>query len=452
MAYHLVAETTWAMAPAAAPFRPPSLETEGFVHLTHRMADLVDVANALYRDEPGPHLVLTIALRWLGAPWRYDGDERYPHVYGPLDRRAITEVRPIERDAGGAFLPIERPDLRRPPDMPALLARLSGAGVTFLVVGSSGAALLGANLVPGDLDICPAPDPDNLRRLADALAAIDARPRVAFPGWVTEEEAAAWRPTPDLQALELLYETPFGDLDILAAVLGPGGRGFIEYPELVADAVTIRVEGMAIAVASAAHLLASKIGARRPKDLRAREELERLAARAPGRRPRSDAQRAPGPASSPSHLAEVELRRAAPGDADAVADVYLASFGATYDFPPAHPDGQVRAWIRTVLIPTEEVWVAIAPGGAVVALMALTPGMLDQLYVAPGWTGRGIGSRLLGLAKARRPDGLDLYTFQVNSGARRFYERHGFVEISRGDGSGNEEGQPDVGYAWRPRE
>ena len=90
-----------------APFRPASLATEGFVHLTQRMADLVDVANALYHAEIGPHVVLTIELGDLASPWRYDGDERYPHVYGPLDRAAILEVRPIARDAAGAFLPIE---------------------------------------------------------------------------------------------------------------------------------------------------------------------------------------------------------------------------------------------------------------------------------------------------------------------------------------------------------
>jgi ribosomal protein S18 acetylase RimI-like enzyme len=72
------------------------------------------------------------------------------------------------------------------------------------------------------------------------------------------------------------------------------------------------------------------------------------------------------------------------------------------------------------------------------------------LYLAPDWTGRGIGSQLIVLAKERRPAGLDLYTFQVNAGARQFYERHGFVEVSRSDGSGNEEGQPDVRYAGRP--
>jgi uncharacterized protein (DUF952 family) len=278
IAYHLVSAAAWAHAPEGEPFRPMSLEIEGFVHLTHRMSDLVDVANDRYRQEPGLHLVLTVALRWLRAPWRYDGDERYPHVYGPLDRTAITEVRPIARDADRRFLPIERPDERRPPDLSALLKRLVEADVRFVVIGSSGAFLLGAKLVPGDLDICPSPEPENLRRLAIVLDEVGARPRVAVPGWVTEAEAAAWRPTPDLEALELLYETRFGDLDVLAAALGPGGRGSIEYDALAAGSITADLGGILVPVASPAHLLASKIGARRPKYIRARKELERLAA------------------------------------------------------------------------------------------------------------------------------------------------------------------------------
>ena len=41
---------------------------------------------------------------------------------------------------------------------------------------------------------------------------------------------------------------------------------------------------------------------------------------------------------------------------------------------------------------------------------------------------------------------LRLYTFARNEGARRFYERHGFVAVAFGDGSGNQEGEPDVRY------
>lgn len=38
--------------------------------------------------------------------------------------------------------------------------------------------------------------------------------------------------------------------------------------------------------------------------------------------------------------------------------------------------------------------------------------------------------------------------FQLNDKARRFYERRGFVAVEFGDGTGNEEGEPDVRYHW----
>jgi GNAT superfamily N-acetyltransferase len=145
------------------------------------------------------------------------------------------------------------------------------------------------------------------------------------------------------------------------------------------------------------------------------------------------------------------VRRATADDARAVADVYLESFHATYDFPLAHTDDEVRGWIRDEIVATRETWVATdGDGGPVVAMMVVGPGELDQLYVAPDRLGRGIGRRLLEQAQRSSPSGLALFTFQVNARARRFYERNGFVATWFGDGAANEEGQPDVRYAWRP--
>jgi len=145
----------------------------------------------------------------------------------------------------------------------------------------------------------------------------------------------------------------------------------------------------------------------------------------------------------------VTIRRAGAADAPAIADVFLASFKATYAFSLAHSDDSVRDWIRDVMVPIHESWVAL-DDGRVVGWMALGPGELDQLYVAPDRLGERIGRRLLDVAKERSPDGLRLYTFQVNTRARRFYERNGFVAEWFGDGAANEEGQPDVRYVWQP--
>ena len=145
----------------------------------------------------------------------------------------------------------------------------------------------------------------------------------------------------------------------------------------------------------------------------------------------------------------VATRPATAADADAVADVYLASFRATYDFPLAHDDAEVRAWVRDGLIPAGHTWVA-TDGDEIVAMMVVHGHDLDQLYVRPDRLGEGIGRMLVEHAKALSPAGLSLYTFQVNERARRFYERNEFVAEWFGDGTANEERQPDVRYGWRP--
>ncbi|MFI2433847.1 GNAT family N-acetyltransferase [Streptomyces sp. NPDC018693] len=149
---------------------------------------------------------------------------------------------------------------------------------------------------------------------------------------------------------------------------------------------------------------------------------------------------------------DVTLRRATAGDAVAAADVYLRSFGAALPtVVRAHTDDEVRAYFRDVLIPMRETWVAEAAGtGEVVGLMVLEGESLSQLYLAPEWRGRGMGDRFVALAKERRPQGLSLWTFQVNGPAHRFYERHGFTAAEHTDGSGNEEREPDVRYVWQP--
>ena len=82
-------------------------------------------------------------------------------------------------------------------------------------------------------------------------------------------------------------------------------------------------------------------------------------------------------------------------------------------------------------------------------LLVLDDDFINQLYVDPDHQGRGVGAALLDRAKRQRPLGLQLWTFQSNANARRFYERHGFVAVEETDDD-NEERAPDVRYVWGP--
>lgn len=149
---------------------------------------------------------------------------------------------------------------------------------------------------------------------------------------------------------------------------------------------------------------------------------------------------------------DISLRPAKQADAEAVAEVYLASRRAFISFAPlAHSDAEVREWIANVLIPSGAVTVAVS-GDQVVGMMATSHeegcGWIDQFYVAPASVGAGIGSLLLAWGKRELGSPIRLYTFQANAGARRFYERHSFEAVAFSNGRNNEEKCPDVLYEW----
>jgi len=143
------------------------------------------------------------------------------------------------------------------------------------------------------------------------------------------------------------------------------------------------------------------------------------------------------------------IRRAVTKDVDPIAVLFRRSFGTLIFLPTLHTAEEDRVFFGTV-IRDDEVWVW-DEDARVLGFVALGDVMLDHLYVEPDEHGRGIGTALLARAKERRPEGLQLWTFQQNDRARSFYEYHGFHIVRMTDGSTNEERTPDVLYEWLTR-
>jgi chorismate mutase len=118
--------------------------------------------------------------------------------------------------------------------------------------------------------------------------------------------------------------------------------------------------------------------------------------------------------------------------------------------PPAvHTNAEDRRWMADRLADGEhEAWVATLPDGRIAGYALLTRVWLDHLFVAPDHLGLGIGTALLEVVKSLRADGFCLWVFESNTGARRFYARHGLVELERTDGTANEERAPDIRMVW----
>jgi ribosomal protein S18 acetylase RimI-like enzyme len=141
------------------------------------------------------------------------------------------------------------------------------------------------------------------------------------------------------------------------------------------------------------------------------------------------------------------LRRLALADMDEAAQVLRTSFDqALPTLSGLHTPEEDRAFFRGHLFATCEMWGAFA-SGAMTGFIAFREGWIEQLYVLPGTQGRGIGSSLLKLAQDAF-DHLQLWTFQRNANARRFYEGRGFALVRETDGSRNEEKEPDALYRW----
>lgn len=146
-----------------------------------------------------------------------------------------------------------------------------------------------------------------------------------------------------------------------------------------------------------------------------------------------------------ARMTSVVIRESRRADTDPIADVFLRARAAMTFLPRTHTDEQTRNWLAEVVV-HQRVHVATV-AGTVVGFAAAEECWLHHLYVDPAWQGRGIGTALLRTA-CDGSDRVQLWVFQANDGARRFYERHGFTLGELTEGDANEERQPDARYEW----
>jgi len=102
--YHLVPKHHW--NPACSDlYRAESLTTEGFIHCSHA-EQVARVANQFFALE-SQLIVLEIDPKRLTSPVRDEDPgcgEKFPHVYGPVDRSAITRTHSLARDHLGQWI------------------------------------------------------------------------------------------------------------------------------------------------------------------------------------------------------------------------------------------------------------------------------------------------------------------------------------------------------------
>ena len=155
-----------------------------------------------------------------------------------------------------------------PPELhiSALLGRLAGGGVDFVVIGGVAVIAHGYERNTKDLDICYSPDRDNLEALGGVLIELGARLRGI------DEEVPFVADARTLMRTQILtLDTREGGLDLLVDPTGSPG-----YRALKERAVRIDIDGFEVLIASIGDLLAMKRAANRPQDQTDVQALEAL--------------------------------------------------------------------------------------------------------------------------------------------------------------------------------
>ena len=108
--YHIATRSDWARAQRAGEYATStigrSLADEGFIHAS-QATQVADVANSFYRGVPDELVLLVIDPDRVRAPIRYErvpgAEDRFPHIYGPLNPDAVLAARPFSPSQDGSF-------------------------------------------------------------------------------------------------------------------------------------------------------------------------------------------------------------------------------------------------------------------------------------------------------------------------------------------------------------
>ena len=135
----------------------------------------------------------------------------------------------------------------------------------------------------------------------------------------------------------------------------------------------------------------------------------------------------------------------------ALTQIWRTSMQAAIGIAPIHEFESQAYFLSDILTKTYQIKVALI-GDEPAGFIAFNEDEINQLYIHQDHQGQGIGRALIDEAKSYAVAarglhaGLSVRTFDVNQGARAFYQALGFEE--RAGNTNNEEGLLDLELIW----
>ena len=148
-----------------------------------------------------------------------------------------------------------------------------------------------------------------------------------------------------------------------------------------------------------------------------------------------------------SEVTPVNIRIATESGAPEIAKVFRTAREHNLPYlPQLHTPEEDLEYLKEKVLREDQIVIA-DESGKIIGFCAFKQGWLDHLYILPEYQGKGIGKSLLDKAKNASSQ-LQLWVFQKNTDAIKFYEKNGFTLAETTDGSTNEEKEPDARYVW----
>ena len=144
-------------------------------------------------------------------------------------------------------------------------------------------------------------------------------------------------------------------------------------------------------------------------------------------------------------MTELLLRPARSTDAGKAGAILSKFVKDTAWMPRIHTGAEDIGFVGSMI---EKGWVTVAvQGDKFAGFLACDMGELHALYIRRSAWRQGCGAALLRHAQGVSKK-LSLWTFQANIDAQAFYLAHGFAEVERTNGDGNDEHLPDIRFEW----